>query len=49
MSAFARHARHVFGENPVTAGALALFVALVLLAAAGARTGSAPTRWGATS
>jgi peptide/nickel transport system permease protein len=35
VSAFVRHARYVFGENPVTAGALALFVALVLLAAVG--------------
>ena len=35
MSAFARHARYVFGENPVTAGALALLVALVVLAIVG--------------
>ena len=35
MRAFARHARYVFGENPVTAGALALLVALVVLAFVG--------------
>jgi len=35
VTAFARHARYVFGENPVTAGALALFIALVLLAVVG--------------
>ena len=35
MSAFGRHARYVFGENPVTAGALALLVALVVLAIVG--------------
>lgn len=35
MTAFLRHARYVFGENPVTAGALGLFVVLVILAAVG--------------
>lgn len=35
MKAFARHARYVFSENPVTAGALALFLAFVLLAVVG--------------
>ena len=35
MRAFARHARYVFGENPVTAGALALLVTLVVLAIVG--------------
>jgi peptide/nickel transport system permease protein len=35
MTAFVRHARYVFGENPVTAGALALFLVFVLLAVAG--------------
>ena len=35
MTAFLRHARYVFGENPVTAGALALFLVFVLLAAIG--------------
>ena len=35
MSTFAHHARYVFGENPVTAGALALLVALVVLAVVG--------------
>ena len=35
MRGFARHARYVFGENPVTAGALALLVALVVLAIVG--------------
>ena len=35
MSALVRHARYVFGENPVTAGALALLVALVVLAIVG--------------
>ena len=35
MRAFARHARYVFGENLVTAGALALFLVLVLLAVIG--------------
>jgi peptide/nickel transport system permease protein len=33
--ALARHARYVFGENPVTAGALGLFVAIVFLALIG--------------
>ena len=35
MRALWHHARYVFGENPVTAGALALLVALVLLAVVG--------------
>ena len=35
MRGFARHARYVFGENPVTAGALALLVTLVVLAIVG--------------
>jgi peptide/nickel transport system permease protein len=35
VNAFARQARHVFGENPVTAGALGLFVLLVVLALVG--------------
>ncbi|MBM4443540.1 MAG: ABC transporter permease [Candidatus Rokubacteria bacterium] len=35
MTAFLRHARYVFGENLVTAGALALFLALVVLAVIG--------------
>jgi peptide/nickel transport system permease protein len=35
VSGFWRHARYVFGENPVTAGALALFLALVVLAVVG--------------
>jgi len=35
VNAFARHARYVFGENPVTAGALGLFVALIVLAVVG--------------
>jgi peptide/nickel transport system permease protein len=35
MTALLRHARYVFGENPVTAGATMLFVLLVILAAVG--------------
>jgi peptide/nickel transport system permease protein len=35
VNAFARQARHVLGENPVTAGALGLFVLLVVLALVG--------------
>lgn len=35
MTGLLRHARYVFGENPVTAGALALFVVLAVLAAIG--------------
>lgn len=35
MTAFFRHARYVFGENPVTAAALALFGMLVILAVIG--------------
>jgi peptide/nickel transport system permease protein len=35
VTAFFRHARYTFGENPVTAGALTLFVLLVILAAIG--------------
>ena len=35
MRALWNHARYVFGENPVTAGALALLVALVFLAVVG--------------
>jgi peptide/nickel transport system permease protein len=35
VRAFARHARYVFGENPVTAGALGLLVTLVVLAVVG--------------
>ena len=35
MSQFLRHARYVFGENPVTGGALALFGLLVILGALG--------------
>jgi peptide/nickel transport system permease protein len=35
VTAFLRHARYIFGENPVTAGALTLFVLLVILAAIG--------------
>jgi len=35
VTAFLRHARYVFGENLVTAGALALFLALVVLAVIG--------------
>jgi peptide/nickel transport system permease protein len=35
MSAFARHARYVIGENPVTALAAALFALLVAIAAVG--------------
>jgi len=35
MTGFVRHARYVFGENPVTGGALALFLVLVVLAAIG--------------
>ena len=35
MRALARHARYVLGENPVTAGAVGLFVALAILALVG--------------
>lgn len=35
MSAFFRHARYVFGDNPVTAGALGFFAVLVILAIIG--------------
>jgi peptide/nickel transport system permease protein len=35
VSALARHAWYVFGDNPVTAGALGLFIALVVLAVVG--------------
>jgi peptide/nickel transport system permease protein len=35
MTAFLRHARYVFGENPVTAGALGLFGVIVLVAVIG--------------
>ena len=35
MTGLVRHARYVFGENPVTGGALALFLVLVVLAAIG--------------
>jgi peptide/nickel transport system permease protein len=35
MTALARHARYVLGENPVTAGAVGLFTALAILALVG--------------
>jgi peptide/nickel transport system permease protein len=35
VTGFLRHARYVFGDNPVTAGALGLFLALVVLALIG--------------
>ena len=35
MTALLRHGRYVLGENPVTGLAFALFVLLVVLAAAG--------------